>query len=80
VITSRDVRIDENVVYDPQCPKVPLQREQALSAALNNVDLDESDNNMLLIGSDTAEPRETQAREQGHEAPPAGLGGDGTSL
>jgi hypothetical protein len=80
VITSRDVRIDENVVYDPQHSKVPLQQEQALSATLNDVDIDELDNDMLLIGSNTAEPRGTQAREQGHKAPPAGSGGDGTSL
>jgi hypothetical protein len=59
VITSRDVRIDENVVYKPQYSKVSPQREQALSTILNDIDLDESDNDMLLIGSDTAEPRET---------------------
>ena len=35
---------------------------------------------MLLMGSDTAEPRETQAGEQSHEAPPAGSGGDRSSL
>jgi hypothetical protein len=35
---------------------------------------------MLLIGSDTAEPRETQAGEQSHEALLVGLGGDRLSL
>ena len=80
VITSRDVRIDENVVYNPQYSKAPPQREQALSTILNDIDLDESDNEILLIGSDTAELRETQAGEQSHEAPPAGSGGDRLSL
>ena len=79
MVTSRDVRIDENVTYDPQHSKDPLQRKQALSATLNDVDLDESDNDMLLIGSDVAEPTETQIGAQGHEAPPAGSG-DGASL
>jgi hypothetical protein len=80
VITSRDVRIDENVLYNPQYFKAPPQRKQAPSTILNNVDPDELDNDLLLIGSDTAELRETQAGEQSHEAPLAGTGGDGTSL
>jgi hypothetical protein len=80
VVTSRDVRIDKNVVYDPQHSKVPPQQEQALSATLNDVDIDESDNNMLLIRSNTAKPRGTQAGEQGYEALLAGLGRDGRSL
>ena len=80
VIASRDVRIDEHVAYNPQYSKDPLQGEQALSTILNDVDLDELDNDMLLIGSDTAELRETQAAGQGHEAPPADLGEDRTPL
>ena len=80
VVTSRDVRINEDVVYDPQHFKDPPQREQALSATLNDVDVVESNNDMLLIGSDTAEPTETQIGAQSHEAPPADSGGDGASL
>lgn len=58
----------------------PQQREQALSTTLIDVDLDGSDNNMLLIASGTPEPVEAQAGVQDHEAPSAGSGGDGTSL
>ncbi|KAK1914132.1 hypothetical protein P3342_007378 [Pyrenophora teres f. teres] len=43
VITSRDVRIDEKVLYDPQQSTAPLERSQALSTLLNDIDMNESD-------------------------------------
>jgi hypothetical protein len=80
VITSRDVRIDKNVIYYLQHSKDPLQREQALCATLNNVNIDELDSDVLLIRNDTAELVEAQTGAQGHKAPPVSLGGDRTSL
>jgi hypothetical protein len=72
VIISQDVRIDEKVMYDPQQSIDPPQREQALSTTLNDVDLDDSDNNVPLIGSDTAEPAEAPTEPHGQDALPTG--------
>jgi hypothetical protein len=63
-------------VYNLQYSKDPLQHEQALSTILNNANLDKLDNNMLLIRSNTAELRETQAREQSYKVLLVGIGGD----
>ncbi|KAE8852990.1 hypothetical protein PTNB73_10517 [Pyrenophora teres f. teres] len=67
VITSRDVRIDEKVLYDPQQSTAPLERSQALSTLLNDIDMNESDEDALPNGSDTAEPVEASAGSRDQE-------------
>ena len=47
VIISRDVQIDEKVMYNPSLITSPQGSEQALSMTLNEVDLDESDSELL---------------------------------
>jgi hypothetical protein len=47
VIISRDVQIDEKVMYDPKLVTGPQVPGQALSITINEVDLDESDAELL---------------------------------
>ncbi|KAI1676067.1 RVT-2 domain containing protein [Pyrenophora tritici-repentis] len=66
VITSRDVRIDEKILYDPR-QSMDLPRDnQALLAMLNEIDMDESEDGIIPNGNDITEPAQSEAEAQ-HE-------------
>ncbi|KAF5236868.1 hypothetical protein FANTH_11110 [Fusarium anthophilum] len=54
VIVSRDVQIDEKVMYDPQLATTRPESGQALAITVNEVDLDEEDVEPLPITEDIA--------------------------
>ncbi|SCO78293.1 uncharacterized protein FRV6_02506 [Fusarium oxysporum] len=54
VIVSRDVQIDEKVMYDPQLAITLPESGQALAITVNEVDLDEEDVEPLPITEDIA--------------------------
>ncbi|EMT69241.1 hypothetical protein FOC4_g10000290 [Fusarium odoratissimum] len=54
VIVSRDVQIDEKVMYNPQLATTPPESGQALAIMVNEVDLDEEDVEPLPITEDIA--------------------------
>lgn len=54
VIRSRDVQVDEKVMYDPHLDTSRPESEQALSITLNEVDLDETDTGLFPIIDDIA--------------------------
>lgn len=54
VVRSRDVQVDEKVMYDPQLDTSRSETRQALSAIINEVDLDEEDIALQPITDDTA--------------------------
>ena len=64
VITSRDIRKDEKVIYVPRLSDSSPKWEQGTSTTLNNVDLNESDNEIISDASDTAEFVEEPAESQ----------------
>lgn len=66
VITSRDVRIDEKILYDPR-QSMDLPRDnQALLAMLNEIDMDESGDDIIPNGNDITELAQSEAEAQ-HE-------------
>lgn len=54
VVRSRDVQVDEKVMYDPQLVTSLPETGQALSITINEIDLDESDAELHPIAEDTA--------------------------
>ena len=68
VVISRDVRVDEKVMYDPQLTASPPESSQALSITINEIDLDEMDAEPLpeIETSTVSNPDLVQ-----YEAPPA---------
>ncbi|KAH7464328.1 hypothetical protein FOMA001_g17638 [Fusarium oxysporum f. sp. matthiolae] len=72
VIVSRDVQIDEKVMYDPQLATTLPESGQALAITVNEVDLDEEDVEPLPITEDiaTSVPVSIQTEV---EPPPLGL-------
>lgn len=66
VITSRDVRIDEKILYDPR-QSMDLPREnQALLAMLNEIDMDKLEDDIIPNGNDITELAQSKAKAQ-HE-------------
>src|SRR6185369_15582914 len=53
VVVSRDVQVDEKVMYDPQLTTTLPESGQTLTITLNEVDLDEDDIEPLPIVEDT---------------------------
>jgi hypothetical protein len=56
VVISRDVQVDEKVMYDPQLATGSPETGQALSITINELDLGESDIEPLQIIEDTVAP------------------------
>jgi hypothetical protein len=54
VIVSRDVQVDEKVMYDPQLATILPESGQTLSITINEVDLEEEDIEPLSIMENTA--------------------------
>ncbi|KAH7114777.1 hypothetical protein B0J13DRAFT_573262 [Dactylonectria estremocensis] len=52
VIVSRDVQVDEKVMYDPQLATTLPESGQTLTITINEVDLDEEDIEPLPIMED----------------------------
>ena len=54
VVASRDVRIDEKIMYDPHRLEPLPEEGHALSVSINEIDLDEEDIQEMLIWEDTS--------------------------
>ncbi|KAK2684288.1 hypothetical protein QWA68_016768 [Fusarium oxysporum] len=54
VIVSRDVQVDEKVMYDPQLATTLPESGQTLAITINEVDLEEEDIELLSIMENTA--------------------------
>lgn len=67
IVVSRDVQVDEKVMYDPQLATDPPETGQTLSILINEVDLDEPNNPIFSIAEETAVPDPTLVQ---YEVPP----------
>ena len=63
VIRSRDVQVDEKVMYDPQLDTSRQETRQALSIIINEVDLDENEDAIQSIIDDTAVVRNSNSAQ-----------------
>lgn len=72
VIVSRDVQVDEKVMYDPQLATTLPESGQTLAITINEVDLDEEDIEPLPVMEDT-ETSVPVSMQPEAELPPLGL-------
>jgi hypothetical protein len=61
VVRSRDVQVDEKVMYDPQLDTNPPETGQALAILINEIDLDEDDGQLFPTDDDSAEHNPSSA-------------------
>lgn len=73
VIVSRDVQVDEKVMYDPQLATTLPEPGQALAITINEVDLDEDDIEPLLIMEDAATSVPVPMQTEAEPPPPRPL-------
>jgi hypothetical protein len=70
VIASRDVRVDDKVMYDPQLDTTLPESGQALAITINEVDLDEEDIELSPVMEDTATAVPAPIQQETELSPP----------